>query len=107
LREDTGKPIGLTVNVSYNDPGFSPGGPPQDSGQPKKKPEMDAFGGGVMAGNEYLVGERGPELFRPAVPGTVIPNNITQNYFNLSMTSQQSTGSLQRDFGVMAAFGRA
>lgn len=33
-----------------------------------------AEGGPVDAGNLYLVGERGPELFRPSMPGTVIPN---------------------------------
>ena len=40
-----------------------------DSGAPKR-----ATGGAVEAGGEYLVGEVRPELFRPAVPGTVVPN---------------------------------
>lgn len=34
-----------------------------------------AGGGPVEAGKMGLVGERGPELFVPKVPGTIIPNN--------------------------------
>jgi hypothetical protein len=34
-----------------------------------------AGGGPVSPGNVYPVGERGPELFKPRVPGTIIPNN--------------------------------
>lgn len=33
-----------------------------------------AFGGGVSAGGSYLVGERGPELFTPSVPGSITAN---------------------------------
>lgn len=40
-----------------------------------------AFGGAVTAGQTYLVGERGPEVFQPAVNGRIIPNtnNTTIN----------------------------
>lgn len=34
-----------------------------------------AFGGPVMAGGSYLVGERGPEIFTPNTGGQIIPNN--------------------------------
>ena len=34
-----------------------------------------ALGGPVMAGNAYLVGERGPELFMPQTSGNVVANN--------------------------------
>ena len=34
-----------------------------------------AIGGGVMAGNSYLVGERGPEIFTPSSTGTITPNH--------------------------------
>jgi len=34
-----------------------------------------ASGGSVYAGNYYLVGERGPELFSPNATGQIIPNN--------------------------------
>jgi hypothetical protein len=33
-----------------------------------------ASGGPVSAGRSYVVGERGPELFRPASAGTILPN---------------------------------
>jgi hypothetical protein len=33
-----------------------------------------AAGGSVTAGNPYIVGERGPELFVPGASGTIIPN---------------------------------
>jgi hypothetical protein len=34
-----------------------------------------AAGGPVTAGGSYVVGERGPELFRPNTGGSIIPNN--------------------------------
>jgi hypothetical protein len=34
-----------------------------------------AMGGPVMAGMGYLVGEKGPEIFRPGSSGSIIPNN--------------------------------
>ena len=34
-----------------------------------------AIGGPVAAGVSYLVGENGPEQFRPDTPGTIIPNH--------------------------------
>lgn len=35
-----------------------------------------AEGGPVEAGQPYIVGERGPELFMPSGGGTIIPNNV-------------------------------
>lgn len=35
-----------------------------------------ASGGPVSSGKTYLVGERGPELFSPYSPGTIIPNHM-------------------------------
>ena len=34
-----------------------------------------ASGGNVIAGQPYIVGERGPEMFMPGQSGTIIPNN--------------------------------
>jgi hypothetical protein len=34
-----------------------------------------AEGGSVSAGTSYMVGERGPELFRPRQSGTIVPNS--------------------------------
>lgn len=33
-----------------------------------------ASGGGVNVGNAYVVGERGPEVFVPKMPGMIVPN---------------------------------
>lgn len=47
-----------------------------------------AGGGPVVAGGAYIVGERGPELFRPNSSGTIIPNGgagavTISNTFNI------------------------
>lgn len=36
-----------------------------------------ADGGPVRPGQSFLVGERGPEIFQPSQPGTIIPNGST------------------------------
>lgn len=36
-----------------------------------------AYGGDVIAGRDYWVGEDGPERFRPRVNGTIVPNERT------------------------------
>ena len=33
------------------------------------------MGGGVLAGNTYMVGEKGPEMFTASRSGTILPNN--------------------------------
>jgi len=38
-----------------------------------------AGGGSVLAGNSYMVGERGIEMFTPGVSGTITPNNKLNN----------------------------
>jgi tape measure domain-containing protein len=43
-------------------------------GIPAPTPGARAVGGPVMAGQPYIVGERGPELFVPSGPGTVMAN---------------------------------
>ena len=43
-------------------------------GIPAPVPGARAVGGPVMAGQPYVVGERGPELFVPSGPGTVMAN---------------------------------
>lgn len=40
-------------------------------------PPGRAIGGPVIGGQPYTVGERGPEMFVPAVNGTIIPNGAT------------------------------
>ena len=59
-----------------------------------------AAGGPVQAGRLYMVGERGQELFRPQVPGEIVPNYKMRpamaggggNAFNFSINIQSSDG---------------
>lgn len=45
-----------------------------------------ASGGPAYAGNPYLVGERGPEMFVPQASGTVVPNHqLAGNTYNIYM----------------------
>lgn len=55
----------LKMGTSYLDSVFSP------SGSPTGK----AIGGSVQSGQQYLVGERGPELFVPNQTGSIVPNS--------------------------------
>jgi TP901 family phage tail tape measure protein len=41
----------------------------------KKAAKAKAVGGSVMAGQPYIVGERGRELFMPSQSGSIVPNN--------------------------------
>ncbi|WP_454599125.1 phage tail tape measure protein [Qipengyuania sp. SM2507] len=45
------------------------------SGTPFDLDGARAMGGPVLAGGTYLVGERGPELFRPHSSGSIVPNH--------------------------------
>ena len=69
-------------------PGVSPLPPPAVNGPPMMPPPMAgmqplpfggfrANGGPVQPGRAYVVGERGPELMVPQVPGTIVPNAAT------------------------------
>lgn len=55
-----------------------------DSGQIGQRPKSVPFGGfranggPVQPGRAYVVGERGPELMVPQVPGTIVPNAATR-----------------------------
>lgn len=63
--------------------------------RPQLRPK--AIGGPVQAGGAYLVGERGPELFRPARSGSITPNDqlggsgvVVHQTFNFSANGDQS-----------------
>lgn len=45
------------------------------SGANNKQVTPRATGGSVSAGDMYMVGERGPELFSPSMSGSIIPNH--------------------------------
>lgn len=100
----------MTVSVEFDDHGGYQGSTPgtQQSGSGQNNlPIAEAYGGAAFAGGDYWVGERGPEPFTPAQPGTITPTQTVINNYNLSMQTAQSTGNLMRDFGVMKSFARA
>jgi len=49
----------------------------QEGGTPVPPPPEMQHGGVVQAGMSYLVGERGPEMFVPERPGTILPHELT------------------------------
>lgn len=56
-----------------------------------------AGGGPVSAGSAYLVGEEGPELFRPNQSGTIIPNGgAVAVYNNFTISGQADRRSQQQ-----------
>jgi phage-related minor tail protein len=58
-----------------------------------------ADGGPVMAGQSYLVGERGPEIFKPSSGGTIIPNSKAAGGPRMNVNVHIATpdaGSFQR-----------
>ena len=51
-------------------------------------PVMEAEGGVLSAGNPYMVGERGRELFIPSTNGTMIPNHDLKGGTNITFNIQ-------------------
>ena len=58
---------------------------------------MKAEGGSVKAGNNYIVGERGPELFNPGVSGTITPNHMLGGTTNVVVNVDASGSSVEGD----------
>lgn len=51
-----------------------------------------AMGGPVTAGNTYLVGERGPEIFSPNIDGSIVNNMRTEKIYE--MISSKNAGKI-------------
>jgi hypothetical protein len=69
-----------------------------------------ANGGPVGAGQAYLVGERGPELFVPGAQGNIVPNNAmggSNIVVNVDASGSQAQGDSQRGKQLGAAIGAA
>ena len=70
--------------------------------------EERQFGGPVQAGQSYIVGERGPELFQPRVSGNIVPNNALgpafAPVFNIA-APDETTAAIARN-EIEAAFPR-
>jgi hypothetical protein len=62
----------------------------------KKTKKGKAVGGSVYAGNPYIVGERGRELFVPTTTGNIVPNNQMGggDVFNININSKIADDSL-------------
>ena len=48
------------------------------------------MGGPVIAGNTYLVGEKGPELFSPNIDGSVVNNMRTEKIYQMIASGKKS-----------------
>ena len=80
------------INLANNLPfvgGFLPrggaGGPAKQRGR--------ALGGPVTGGQQYMVGERGPELFVPNQSGSIVPNNSLGGQINVTVQAGAFLGS--------------
>jgi len=65
----------------------------KDAGGSGGAPSGKARGGPVKAGVPYIVGERGRELFVPAMNGAIVPNNILNQIFGASQAKLQPQGA--------------
>ena len=60
-------------------------------------PYLKANGGSVKGGNDYIVGERGPELFSPGVSGMITPNHMLGGSTNVVVNVDASGSSVEGD----------
>jgi hypothetical protein len=65
-----------------------------------------ATGGPVSGGSPYVVGERGPELFVPAVSGSIVPNNAVGSFMSGRSNGGGSGMSLLRGQDILLAYAR-
>lgn len=80
---------------------FSFGGGSQPATGGMMKPiEARAKGGPVMGGKTYIVGERGPELFRAPTSGEIVPNHRLQR-----LTSPETIAQATRRQGRSVTIG--
>jgi hypothetical protein len=80
------------INLANNLPfvgGFLPRG---GAGGPAKE-RRRALGGPVTGGQQYMVGERGPELFVPNQSGSIVPNNALGGQINVTVQAGAFLGS--------------
>jgi hypothetical protein len=67
---------------------------------------MRASGGPVGAGQPYIVGEQGPELFVPAAAGRIVPNGSTATSGGVTLNIDMSGGQGTSDPNQAIEFGR-
>lgn len=66
-----------------------------------------ADGGPVLAGGAYLVGERGPELFRPSGAGSVEPLAAGGVSVTVNVQGGEASGLIRSDAQIAQALARA
>jgi hypothetical protein len=79
------------INLANNLPfigGFLPA-----QGTRTKRERERALGGPVTGGQQYMVGERGPELFVPNQSGSIVPNNSLGGQINVTVQAGAFLGS--------------
>ncbi len=73
---------------------------------PPPLPPVRALGGPVGAGQPYLVGERGPELFVPGAQGNIVPNNAMGSA-NVTVNVDASGSSVEGNADQASQLGKA
>ena len=71
------------------------GAGPAPAGSFSATPKVAANGGPANAGQRYIVGERGPEVFTPTVGGHITPNNGSTGGTTIVQNINVSTGVQQ------------
>ncbi len=66
-----------------------------------------ADGGAVLPGGSYLVGERGPEVFRPSGSGQVEPLGASGMTVNVTMQGGGAAGLVRSEAQIAQALARA
>jgi len=80
------------LNLANNLP-FIGGFLPKSTPQSKPIGGTRAAGGPVTGGQQYMVGERGPELFVPNQSGSIVPNNALGGQINVTVQAGAFLGS--------------
>lgn len=66
-----------------------------------------ADGGPVLPGGSYLVGERGPEVFRPASAGNIEPAGAGGISVTVNVQGGEASGLIRSDAQIAQALARA
>jgi phage-related minor tail protein len=66
-----------------------------------------AAGGPVSAGDAYLVGEQGPELFVPSSSGAIAPNAAMRPSITLNVQARDAQSFLKSETQIAAMMSRA
>ena len=79
------------INLANNLPFVGGFLPAQGTRTPRER--RRAAGGPVTGGQQYMVGERGPELFVPNQSGSIVPNNALGGQINVTVQAGAFLGS--------------